>query len=94
MLRIRTAIDSDREAILKMFHEIVAAGDTYAISPLFESASVLVRFDLAASCGVRGNAGLDCWRGNHREWKDHKIGFEEWSQWELSDIDGRAERPK
>jgi hypothetical protein len=59
MLRIRTAIDSDREAIWKIFHEVVAAGDTYAISPLFESAGVLVPFDHAASCGVGGNAGFD-----------------------------------
>jgi len=27
--------------------------------------------------GEGGNAGLDYWRSNHREWKDHKVGGEE-----------------
>jgi L-amino acid N-acyltransferase YncA len=32
-LRIRSAADSDRDAIWNIFHEIVAAGDTYAFDP-------------------------------------------------------------
>jgi L-amino acid N-acyltransferase YncA len=33
VLNIRPAIDKDRDAIWKIFHEVVAAGDTYAIDP-------------------------------------------------------------
>ena len=33
MLNIRPAADSDRDAIWKIFHEVVAAGDTYPIDP-------------------------------------------------------------
>ena len=33
MLNIRPATDSDRDAIWKIFHEVVAAGDTYPIDP-------------------------------------------------------------
>jgi L-amino acid N-acyltransferase YncA len=33
VLEIRPATDSDREAIWNIFHEIVAAGDTYAFDP-------------------------------------------------------------
>ena len=32
-LRIRSATDSDRDAIWNIFHEVVAAGDTYAFDP-------------------------------------------------------------
>jgi len=32
-MKIRVAIDADRDAIWKIFHEIVAAGDTYALDP-------------------------------------------------------------
>jgi len=32
-LKIRSATDSDRDAIWKIFHEVVAAGDTYALDP-------------------------------------------------------------
>ena len=32
-LRIRSAADSDRDAIWNIFHEVVAAGDTYAFDP-------------------------------------------------------------
>jgi L-amino acid N-acyltransferase YncA len=32
-MRIRTATDVDRDAIWKIFHEVVAAGDTYALNP-------------------------------------------------------------
>lgn len=32
-LRIRSAADSDRDAIWNIFHEIVAAGETYAFDP-------------------------------------------------------------
>ena len=32
-LKIRSATDSDRDAIWKIFHEVVAAGDTYAFDP-------------------------------------------------------------
>ena len=33
MINIRAATDSDRDAIWKIFHEVVAAGDTYPIDP-------------------------------------------------------------
>jgi L-amino acid N-acyltransferase YncA len=33
VLNIRPATDSDRDAIWKIFHEVVAAGDTYPIDP-------------------------------------------------------------
>lgn len=33
MLNIRPAIDSDRDTIWKIFHEVIAAGDTYPIDP-------------------------------------------------------------
>jgi L-amino acid N-acyltransferase YncA len=33
VLNIRLATDSDRDAIWKIFHEVVAAGDTYPIDP-------------------------------------------------------------
>ena len=33
MLNIRPATDSDRDAIWEIFHEVVAAGDTYPIDP-------------------------------------------------------------
>lgn len=33
MLNIRTATDADRDAIWKIFHEVVSAGDTYAFHP-------------------------------------------------------------
>ena len=33
MIRIRPATDADHDAIWKIFHEIVAAGDTYAFDP-------------------------------------------------------------
>ena len=33
MLRIRLATDSDRDAIWKIFHEVVASGDTYPLDP-------------------------------------------------------------
>ena len=33
MLNIRPATDSDRDAIWNVFHEVVAAGDTYPIDP-------------------------------------------------------------
>jgi L-amino acid N-acyltransferase YncA len=32
-LRIRSAVETDRDAIWKIFHEIAAAGDTYAFDP-------------------------------------------------------------
>ena len=32
-LKIRSAADSDRDAIWNIFHEVVAAGDTYALDP-------------------------------------------------------------
>ena len=32
-MKIRVAAQADRGAILKIFHEVVAAGDTYAIDP-------------------------------------------------------------
>jgi len=32
-MKIRKATDADRDAIWKIFHEIVAAGDTYALDP-------------------------------------------------------------
>jgi L-amino acid N-acyltransferase YncA len=32
-LKIRSATDSDHDAIWKIFHEVVAAGDTYAFDP-------------------------------------------------------------
>ena len=32
-MKIRPAIDADRDAIWNIFHEIVAAGDTYALDP-------------------------------------------------------------
>jgi ribosomal protein S18 acetylase RimI-like enzyme len=32
-LKIRSATDSDRDAIWNIFHEVVAAGDTYAFDP-------------------------------------------------------------
>ena len=33
MLNIRTATNADRDAIWKIFHEVVSAGDTYAFDP-------------------------------------------------------------
>ena len=33
MLKIRPATDADREAIWKIFHEVIAAGDTYPFDP-------------------------------------------------------------
>jgi L-amino acid N-acyltransferase YncA len=33
MIKIRPATDADHDAIWKIFHEIVAAGDTYAFDP-------------------------------------------------------------
>src|ERR1700757_3541428 len=32
-MKIRAATDADRDAIWKIFHETVAAGDTYALDP-------------------------------------------------------------
>ncbi len=32
-MKIRAATQADRAAIWKIFHEVVAAGDTYAIDP-------------------------------------------------------------
>ena len=32
-MKIRPAIDADRDAIWSIFHEIVAPGDTYAFDP-------------------------------------------------------------
>ena len=32
-MKIRLATESDRDAILEIFHEVVAAGDTYALDP-------------------------------------------------------------
>ena len=32
-MRIRPAIDADRDAIWNIFHKVVAAGDTYALDP-------------------------------------------------------------
>src|SRR3954466_15102285 len=32
-VKIRSAIDADRDAIWNIFHEVVAAGDTYALDP-------------------------------------------------------------
>jgi hypothetical protein len=32
-LRIRSAADSDRDAIWNIFHEVVTVGDTYALDP-------------------------------------------------------------
>ena len=32
-MKIRAAAEADRDAIWKIFHEVVAAGDTYAIDP-------------------------------------------------------------
>jgi hypothetical protein len=32
-MQIRPATDADRDAIWKIFHEIIAAGDTYAFDP-------------------------------------------------------------
>jgi len=32
-MKIRTTIDADRDAIWRIFHEVVAAGDTYALDP-------------------------------------------------------------
>ena len=32
-LRIRSAADSDRDAVWNIFHDVVAAGDTYAFDP-------------------------------------------------------------
>ena len=32
-MKIRPATDADREAIWNIFHEVVAAGDTYALDP-------------------------------------------------------------
>jgi|SRR5215217_6495490 len=32
-MKIRAATDADREAIWNIFHEIIAAGDTYALDP-------------------------------------------------------------
>lgn len=32
-MRIRPAIDADRDAIWNIFHKVVAAGDTYALNP-------------------------------------------------------------
>ena len=32
-MKIRPATDADRDAIWNIFHEIVAAGDTYALDP-------------------------------------------------------------
>ena len=32
-MNIRSAIDADRNAILNIFHEVVANGDTYALDP-------------------------------------------------------------
>jgi L-amino acid N-acyltransferase YncA len=32
-MKIRQATDADRDAIWNIFHEVVAAGDTYALDP-------------------------------------------------------------
>ena len=32
-MKIRPAIDADRKAIWNILHEVVAAGDTYALDP-------------------------------------------------------------
>ena len=32
-MQIRPAIDADRDAIWKIFHEIISAGETYALDP-------------------------------------------------------------
>ena len=41
MLTIRLARESDREAIWTIFHEVVAKGDTYALSPTISRAEAL-----------------------------------------------------
>ena len=32
-MKIRPATDADRDAVWNIFHEVVAAGDTYALDP-------------------------------------------------------------
>jgi ribosomal protein S18 acetylase RimI-like enzyme len=41
-LKIRSATDSDRDAIWNIFHEVVAAGDTYAFDPGMSREEALV----------------------------------------------------
>ena len=41
VLNIREATDADRDAIWKIFHEVVAAGDTYPIDPGISRADAL-----------------------------------------------------
>ena len=40
-MKIRAAVKADREAIWNIFHEIVAAGDTYAFDPNMSRAEAL-----------------------------------------------------
>jgi L-amino acid N-acyltransferase YncA len=41
-MKIRAAAEGDRDAIWKIFHEVVAAGDTYAIDPNISREQALV----------------------------------------------------
>lgn len=42
MLNIRPATDSDRNAIWEIFHEVIAAGDTYPLDPQMSREEALV----------------------------------------------------
>jgi ribosomal protein S18 acetylase RimI-like enzyme len=59
-LKIRSATQQDREAIWKIFHEVVAAGDTYAIDPNMSRDDALAywfRDDTHTYVAVHGSVG-------------------------------------
>src|SRR5439155_21873745 len=46
-MQIRPAIDADRDAIWKIFHEIISAGETYALDPKMSRQEALAYWFLA-----------------------------------------------
>ena len=57
-MKIRAATEADREAIWDIFHEVVAAGDTYAIDPDMSRENALAYwFDADTQTYVAENGG-------------------------------------
>jgi ribosomal protein S18 acetylase RimI-like enzyme len=49
-MKIRPATDADREAIWNIFHEVVAAGDTYALDPNISREDALACWFASGTC--------------------------------------------
>ena len=53
-MKIRPATDADRDAIWNIFHEVVAAGDTYALDPNISREDALAYWFALWHAHVRG----------------------------------------